>query len=159
MSFRNKCLHLQVQNLKAMSKYNISEKKDKDASYRMQLRPELVDELYEKIQQKLVFDKKYRDPDYSARQLAIDLDTNTRYISAVINLRFQQNYSCLVNDLRIRDALYLLIDNRYMDRTIEDIGKMVGFANRQSFYAAFYRVKGITPKEYRKKQQQDKVKK
>lgn len=150
---------MQVQNLKAMSKYNISEKKDKDASYRMQLRPELVDELYEKIQQKLVFDKKYRDPDYSARQLAIDLDTNTRYISAVINLRFQQNYSCLVNDLRIRDALYLLIDNRYMDRTIEDIGKMVGFANRQSFYAAFYRVKGITPKEYRKKQQQDKVKK
>lgn len=150
---------MQVQNLKAMSKYNISEKKDNDASYRMQLRPELVDELYEKIQQKLVFDKKYRDPDYSARQLAIDLDTNTRYISAVINLRFQQNYSCLVNDLRIRDALYLLIDNRYMDRTIEDIGKMVGFANRQSFYAAFYRVKGITPKEYRKKQQQDKVKK
>ena len=26
---------------------------------------------------------------------------------------------------------------------------MVGFANRQSFYASFYRIVGITPREYR----------
>ncbi|MBP5381135.1 MAG: helix-turn-helix domain-containing protein [Bacteroidaceae bacterium] len=135
-----------------MAKYNITEKKEKDASYRMHLRPELVDELYEQILSKFIVEKKYRDPDYSARQLAIDLNTNTRYISAVINLRFQQNYSCLVNDYRIREALYMLIDNRYLDKSIEDIALAVGFANRQSFYAAFYRMKGITPKEYRRQQ-------
>ena len=118
----------------------------------MHLRPELVDELYEQILSKFIVEKKYRDPDYSARQLAIDLNTNTRYISAVINLRFQQNYSCLVNDYRIREALYMLIDNRYLDKSIEDIALAVGFANRQSFYAAFYRMKGITPKEYRRQQ-------
>jgi AraC-like DNA-binding protein len=26
---------------------------------------------------------------------------------------------------------------------------MVGFANRQSFYASFYRVMGMTPRDYR----------
>jgi methylphosphotriester-DNA--protein-cysteine methyltransferase len=26
---------------------------------------------------------------------------------------------------------------------------MVGFSNRQSFYAAFYKIKGMTPKEYK----------
>ena len=31
-----------------MAKYNITEKKEKDAAYRMTLRPQLVDELYEK---------------------------------------------------------------------------------------------------------------
>ncbi|MBO4612397.1 MAG: AraC family transcriptional regulator [Bacteroidaceae bacterium] len=142
-----------------MSKYNIVVKKEKDASYRMMLRPELVDELYEKIQQKLVLEKKYRDNEYSAKQLATDLGTNTRYISAVINLRFQQNYSSLVNELRIRDALYLLIDQRYADCTVEDISSMVGFSNRQSFYAAFYRVKGMTPKDYRQRNMKTKSKK
>lgn len=134
-----------------MPKYNITEKREKDAGYRMQLRPELVDELYEKVQRKLVFEKKYLDPEYSARKLAEELGTNTRYISAVVNLRFQQNYSCLVNNLRIRDALYLLIDHRHADKSIEDIARMVGFSNRQSFYAAFFRVKGVTPREYRMK--------
>jgi len=118
-----------------------------------------VDELYEKIQQKIVLEKKYRDAEYSAKQLAVDLHTNTRYISAVINLRFQQNYSSLVNELRIRDALYLLIDQRYADCTVEDIATMVGFSNRQSFYAAFYRIKGMTPKEYRQHNMKNKSKK
>ena len=62
-----------------MAKYNIVERKEKDASYRMQLRPELVDELYDRILEKLIIEKKYRDPDYSARQLAQELGTNTRY--------------------------------------------------------------------------------
>lgn len=146
-------------NFIAMPKYNIISKKEKDASYRMMLRPELVDELYEKIQQKIVLEKKYRDAEYSAKQLAVDLQTNTRYISAVINLRFQQNYSSLVNELRIRDALYLLIDQRYADCTVEDIATMVGFSNRQSFYAAFYRIKGMTPKEYRQHNMKNKSKK
>ncbi len=135
-----------------MAKYNITEKKEKDAAYRMTLRPQLVDELYEKILQKLVVEKKYRDPDYSARKLAAELDTNTRYVSAVINLRFQQNYSELVNEHRVREALFLLIDHRYVEYSIGDIAKMVGFSNRQSFYAAFFRVKGMTPREYRKQQ-------
>ena len=71
-----------------MPKYNTIEKKEKDAPYRLLLRPELVDELYEKIQQKLVLEKKYLDPEYSAKQLALDLSTNTRYISAVMIVRF-----------------------------------------------------------------------
>ena len=32
---------------------------------------------------------------------------------------------------------------------MEEVSDMVGFANRQSFYASFYRVVGITPREYR----------
>lgn len=135
-----------------MPKYNIIKKENKDAIYRLQVRAELADELYEKILRKLIVEKKYKDPDYSAKQLAIELETNTRYISAVINSRFQQNYSSLVNEYRIREALFLLADHRYINKRVEQIGTMVGFANRQSFYSAFFRVKGMTPKEYREQQ-------
>lgn len=132
-----------------MGKYNLTEKKEKNAAYRSLVRAELVDELYEKILEIFVAKKKYRDPNYSAKQLAEDLHTNTRYISAVVNIRFRQNYSSLVNEYRIKDAMYMLVDKRYLDKTMEEISAMVGFANRQSFYAAFYKHEGITPRAYR----------
>ncbi len=44
-----------------------------------------------------------------------------------------------------------MTDKRYLDMTIEEIGTLVGFANRQSFYASFYRVMNETPNGYRKR--------
>ena len=43
----------------------------------------------------------------------------------------------------------LLVDKRYIDLNVADIGDMVGFANRQSFYASFYKLMQMTPREYR----------
>ena len=131
--------------------YNLREKKEKDAAYRALIRPELADELYDKIMNIVVFQKKYKDPNYSARDLAKELKTNTRYLSAVINSRFGKNYSCLLNEYRIKEALHLLVDKRYAEKNVEEISALVGFANRQSFYAAFYKNMGETPNAYRKK--------
>ena len=103
-----------------MSKYNLVEKKEKAATYRNMVRAEMVDQLYEKILQKLIVEKRYRDPAYSAKRLADDLGTNTRYISAVVSLRFHMNYSCLVNEYRIKDAMYMLIDKRNEEKTMEE---------------------------------------
>ncbi|MBO7260995.1 MAG: AraC family transcriptional regulator [Bacteroidaceae bacterium] len=131
--------------------YKLREKVEKDASYRSMIRLELADELYDKILTIIVAEKKYRDPEYSAKQLAKDLHTNPRYLSAVINSRFGMNYSNLVNEFRVRDAQNLLVDKRYVDKTMEEIGMMAGFANRQSFYAAFYKEKGEAPHQYKKR--------
>ena len=131
--------------------YNLREKKEKDAAYRALIRPELADELYDKIMNIIVVQKKYRDRDYSAKELAKDLETNTRYLSAVVSSRFGMNYSCLLNEYRVKEAMHLLKDKRYADKNVEEISTMVGFANRQSFYAAFYKNVGETPNSYRKK--------
>ena len=85
--------------------YNIRPVKEKAAAYRSLIRAELADELYDKIVDIIVSQKKYKDPSYSAKQLAMDLKTNTRYLSAVINSRFGMNYSCLVNEYRVREVL------------------------------------------------------
>lgn len=61
------------------------------------------------------------------------------------------NYSCLVNEYRIKDALHLLVDKRYSEKNVEEISAMVGFSNRQSFYAAFYKNVSETPNGYRKR--------
>ena len=131
--------------------YNIKEKTEKNAAYRSLIRAELADELFDKILNIIIIEKRYRDKDFSAKELARMLETNTRYISAVINSRFNTNFSCLINEYRVKEALHRLTDKRYADLTIEEIGSMVGFANRQSFYASFYRIMGETPNGYRKK--------
>ena len=136
---------------KRTTPYNIKEKQDKNAPYRSLIRAELADELYEKILNIIVIQKRYRNKDFSAKELAKELNTNTRYISAVINSRFNTNFSCLINAYRVKEALHRMTDKRYLDMTIEEIGTLVGFANRQSFYASFYRVMNETPNGYRKR--------
>lgn len=132
-----------------MAKYNIKEKKEKEAAYRALVSPKVMDELKEKILNIILIQKKYKDKNYSAAKLAEDLGTNTRYISAVVNVRFHMNYTSLVNKYRIEEAMALLVDRRYKDLNMEDISDMVGFSNRQSFYASFYRINGCTPRDYK----------
>ena len=134
MSEKEKVIRSQEETPKKRP-YNLRDKKEKNAAYRSLIRAELADELY----------------DYSAKDLAKELQTNTRYLSAVVNSRFGENYSCLLNEYRIKDAQHMLLDKRYADKNIEDIAAMVGFANRQSFYAAFYKIMGETPNGYRKR--------
>ena len=132
-----------------MAKYNIKEKKEKEAAYRALVSPKVMDELKEKILNLILVQKKYKDKNYSAAKLAEDLGTNTRYISAVVNVRFHMNYTSLVNKYRIEEAMALLVDRRYKDLNMEDISDMVGFSNRQSFYASFYKINGCTPRAYK----------
>ena len=132
-----------------MAKYNICEIKEKKAAYRSLVSPAVMDRMQEQIMKIIVMDKKYRDKDYSAQDLANEIGTNTRYISAVVNVRFHMNFTSFVNSYRISDAKSILVDKRYQDLNIEEVSDMVGFSNRQSFYAAFYRFTGITPRQWR----------
>ena len=127
-----------------MAKYNYHEKKEKAATYRSQIRPEIIDEILKKM----IVEKKYKDPTYTAKKLAEEIQTNTRYISAAVSLRFQMNYAELVCGYRIRDAISMLTDKRNKQMTMAQVAEVCGFANRQSFYAAFYRLQGKTPKQY-----------
>ena len=132
-----------------MAKYNITEKREKEAAYRSLVSPKLMDEMKEKILNIIVMQKKYKDKDYSAKKLAEDLGTNTRYVSAVVNVRFHMNYASFINKYRIEEAMSILVDKRYQKLRMEEVSDMVGFANRQSFYASFYKIMGMTPREYR----------
>lgn len=132
-----------------MAKYNITERKKKEASYIGALSTSLVEEIYEKILLKFVVEKKYRDPEYTAAKLAEEIGCNARYISAVVHLRYRDNFSQLINDFRVKEAMYMITDRHFADLKMEDVAKATGFANRQCFYSAFFRKNGMTPLEYR----------
>ena len=134
-----------------MAKYHIFEIQVKKADYRSLVSPQMMDKMQEQIMNIIVMQKKYREKDYYAQKLADEIGTNTRYLSAVVNTRFHMNYTQFVNKHRIDEAMSLIVDKRYQDQNVAEIGDMVGFANRQSFYASFFRFTGITPRQYRLK--------
>ena len=129
-----------------MVKYNITEIKEKEAAYRTLVSPKVMDEMKGKILDIILIKKRYKDKDYSAKKLAEELGTNTRYVSAVVNVKFHMNYTSFVNKFRIEEAMSILTDSRYRKLNMEDVSDMVGFSNRQSLYASFYKFNVCTPR-------------
>lgn len=70
------------------------------------------------------------------------------YISRLINKRLKQNFNEYINNLRISEACNLL---RETDTKIADISEDVGFGTIRSFNRAFKLVMGVSPTEYRSK--------
>ena len=60
------------------------------------------------------------------------------------------NYSCLLNEYRVKDALHLLTDKRYADKNVEEISTMVGLPIVSLLCCILQNV-GETPNGYRKK--------
>lgn len=131
-----------------MTKYNLRERKEAPALYRTAIKRDVIDEIYEQILRKMIVDKRYRDPQYNAQRLAKEIQTNVRYVSATVSLRFQTNFPSLIAGYRVREAASLLTDKRNRGLTMADISTACGFANRQSFYSSFYKVYGKSPKQY-----------
>lgn len=128
----------------------MNEKNDKEIpAYRTRLKSERSDRLYVQILEELTRNKRYRDPAFTARQMAEILHTNTRYISAAIANCTGGNYNMMVNKFRLRDACRMMQSPRYAHLTTEEIGLLAGFSSRQAFYLAFSRVYDITPRVYR----------
>lgn len=126
-------------------------KERKHPAYQARVNQELIESLQRKIQQKIVFEKKYRDKSYTAKMLADELETNTRYIAATLSMRYNTNFNNYINKYRINDAISMLTNKRYAEMNMEEIGLIVGFSNRQSFYTAFKEVTGVSPKVYKRK--------
>lgn len=99
--------------------------------------------------------KLYRDPHFTALQLAELLNTNTRYIAAVIQLNTNDNFSNLLNALRLSDAERML--RTKPDYSAEEIGLSVGFGSRQSFYRVFLKKYGLTPRQFRQQCKEEKA--
>lgn len=88
-------------------------------------------------------------PKLSIGDVAAMLGVGPRTLSAVLKREGCGNFCSFVSDLRLAEAARLLRLHRYARFSAEQIGLMVGFASRQSFYPHFKEKYGCTPIEYR----------
>lgn len=93
-------------------------------------------------------DKIFRQNDINESKLAELLETNTTYLSTIINSRFNLPFKTLLNNYRIDEARELLVSDQYSNYSIEGIASEVGYQSRSAFYQVFKQHTGMTPVDY-----------
>ncbi len=89
----------------------------------------------------------YLEPDLSIQRLAKLIGTKPNYLSQVINQYYGKHFRDYINSYRIEKAKELLQNT---DLIIEAIAYDTGFNSTSTFYSAFKKETGLTPKNFRK---------
>lgn len=111
--------------------------------------------LLEKLQ-KFEEEKMYLHQDCSLSFVAEKLDSNTSYISNVINNYKNKTFKSYITELRINAALIRLKnDDKLRSYTIKAIAEEFGFKRQETFSKAFRAQTGIYPSQYLKKLRED----
>lgn len=114
---------------------------------------EKMSELLTRLEDLLRIDKPWLKSDFQLQECAKILETNTKYLSQAINDSYNQGFSSLLNELRIKEACIILNSEVSKSYTIEAIAHQVGFNSKSAFNAAFKRFTGVTPSYYIQNQQ------
>lgn len=105
--------------------------------------------MKKKIKDIIIKQKRYHDPDYSAKALAEELGISIFQLARLLKKEFGKSYADLVLELRINEAKKHLKNKKKDGLLIEEIGILVGFRNKWSFFQAFRKFTGTTPGEWK----------
>lgn len=104
--------------------------------------------LFERIKEVMVEEELYLNPDLTLRKLSQRLDTNTKYLSQVINHHGGTNFLSFVNGFRVQAVVERIKNEEFRQHTFFGIAQRCGFKNKSTFYKVFRDVTGNTPKAY-----------
>ncbi|MEO0733944.1 MAG: PAS domain-containing protein, partial [Bacteroidota bacterium] len=90
--------------------------------------------LFERIKEVVSSEKLYLDPNLTLRKLSVRLDTNTKYLSQVINHHGGCNFLSFINAYRIEEVKGYLEAGDYYQHTFFGIAQRCGFKNKSTFY-------------------------
>lgn len=105
------------------------------------------DELeFTNIKEKIITKKLYTNPGLNLRILAIDLDVKEKELSRIINTK--TNFYHLINSLRVAEFKKLIESPKAKQLSLLGLANEAGFSSKSTFYSAFKKLEGMTPKQY-----------
>ncbi len=142
--------HIVLSEIQYISKINDSNEINySDANVNTKI---LSDKKIQEILKKLHFfetNQGYLNSGITINSVAKELQTNSRYLSEVINNTKKQNFANYINDLRISFLLKRLDKDKKMRKlTISALAEEIGFNNSRSFSDAFIKLTGLKPSYY-----------
>ncbi|WP_452603032.1 helix-turn-helix domain-containing protein [Pontimicrobium sp. MEBiC06410] len=112
----------------------------------------VLNDINEKLIQKIKMESVFLNSKLTVKTLAKDIGTNEKYLSHLINKRYDKNFSNFINDYRIEYSKKLLTDKNHQNYTIEAIGGLSGFNSKSGFNSTFKKYTGYTPSQYKNKE-------
>lgn len=88
----------------------------------------------------------FRNPNLKLHDLAHEINVPVHQLSQLLNDGAGKGFALYVNEYRIQEACRILSTAENL--TIEAIGEEVGFNSKSTFFAAFKKLKGMTPAMY-----------
>lgn len=113
--------------------------------------PEVKTETLNKLAHIMQSERLYRNDRLRLRDVAQKINIQDYLLSQIINEETGKTFTEFVNQLRVEDAKIQLTSLTSSHLTIEAIGSEAGFNSKASFYAAFRKITGLTPREFQKK--------
>ncbi|WP_170148971.1 helix-turn-helix domain-containing protein [Chryseobacterium defluvii] len=126
-----------------------------DNPYSLEIEKEILDDLLKKLED---FEKKnkFLESGITLYKLASKFQTNSTYLSQVINEYKGSNFKKYIGELRIEYITQKLYnDKKYLSYTIEGLAEECGIASRPNFSNLFQEYNGIRPRDFIKKRMED----
>jgi len=103
--------------------------------------------LAQKLQEHLILQQPYLNPLLTLSDLALKLQTNTNYLSRVINETYSTNFNTFINRLRVQQVIQMMQETKGTF-SLWGLGQKAGFYSRTAFINAFRKETGKSPNEY-----------
>lgn len=123
------------------------EKKD-EAEKKQSMSPEVEEDLLKKIR-RFENSNRFTNPNLSLASMAASLNTNTQYLSEVINLHKGKNFNAYINELKINYIVNKMMKNKeYRNYKIAYLAEESGFLSHSTFTKVFKQVTGLSPSRF-----------
>ncbi|MBU2928614.1 helix-turn-helix domain-containing protein [Winogradskyella psychrotolerans] len=108
--------------------------------------PEETEQLILSKLKRFEASKKFLNKDISLAVLAGQFDTNTKYLSGVINKHYDDNFNTFINKLRVNYVIdKLKNDPHYINYKISFLAEESGYSSHSSFATVFKSIVGMSP--------------
>lgn len=104
--------------------------------------------FFNSLKEKIASEKLYTNTDINLRALAIELNIKEKELSRLINTYANTNFYHFINAYRVNEFKNLLQSSKAEQLSTLGLAQEAGFSSKSTFYTAFKKLEGMTPKQY-----------
>jgi len=140
--------HITTKVLESVDKNKVKKTKKEDSKEPNTISQDIIESVLNSLKD-FETNHDYLENKLTLNKLSKKLNTNSNYLSKIINTHKQMNFSSYISNLRIEYCLKKMKnDSKFRKYTITAISFEIGFNNVESFSKAFYKKTNSYPSTY-----------